>query len=96
MEKQKNRDANCIYLKDLLNRGIHFDEISKFKTSFFSEVYENAVSAVEEIVNDNRKKGKIAGERKKDQRIKSVANVISFIGRRGTGKSSVMMSFQDA
>lgn len=96
MEKQKTRNKNLIYLKDLLNREIHFDEASQFKNSFFAEVYENAINAVEEIVSDNRKKGKIVGERKKDQRIKSVSNVISFIGRRGTGKSSVMMSFQDA
>ena len=96
MEKQKNKEKNLIYLKDLLSREIHFDEVSKFRKSFFSDVYENAVSAVEEIVSDNRRREKIVGERKKDQRIKSVSNVISFIGRRGTGKSSVMMSFQDA
>lgn len=96
MKKQKDKEVNCIYLKDLLNRGIHFDEASQFKTSFFSNVYANATDAVEEIVKDNRKKEKVVGERRKDQRIISVANVISFIGRRGTGKSSVMMSFQDA
>ena len=53
MEKQ---NKNLIYLKDLLNREIHFDEASQFKNSFFSEVYENAINAVEEIVSDNRKK----------------------------------------
>lgn len=96
MKKQKDKTGKCIYLRDLLNRGIHFDETSQFETSFFSDVYENAIDAVEEIVNDNRKKEKIVGERRKDQRVRSIANVISFIGRRGTGKSSVMMSFQDA
>ena len=91
-----DKKSNCIYLKDLLNVGIHFDEISQFDKSFFSDVYENAVDIVEKIVIDNRKKGKIVGERRKDQRITSISNVISFIGRRGTGKSSVMLSFQDA
>ena len=96
MKKQTDKKTKCIYLKDLLNRGVHFDEASQFETSYFSDVYENATNAVEEIVNDNRKKEKIVGERRKDQRVRSIANVISFIGRRGTGKSSVMMSFQDA
>ena len=91
-----DKESNCIYLKDLLNVGIHFDEISQFEKSFFSDVYENAVDIVEKIVIDNRRKGKIVGERRKDQRITSISNVISFIGRRGTGKSSVMLSFQDA
>lgn len=96
MKKQTDKKTKCIYLKDLLNRGVHFDEASQFETSFFSDVYKNATDAVEEIISDNRKKEKIVGERRKDQRVRSIANVISFIGRRGTGKSSVMMSFQDA
>lgn len=59
MKKQKDKTGKCIYLRDLLNRGIHFDETSQFETSFFSDVYENAIDAVEEIVNDNRKKEKL-------------------------------------
>lgn len=35
MEKQKDKTGKCIYLRDLLNRGIHFDETSQFETSFF-------------------------------------------------------------
>lgn len=96
MGKYSDEKSNRIYLKDLLEQGIHFDEVSEFKDSFFAEVYANAVDAVEKIVSDNRKNSKGLCQGRKDQRVTTTSNVISFIGRRGTGKSSVMISFQDA
>lgn len=96
MEKNAGTESeNCIYLKDLITRGIHIDKESDFDTSIFADVYKNAKQSVERIVTDNRLWKKPGYAQKNLQKI-SISNVISFIGRRGTGKSSAMFSFREA
>lgn len=89
------RKTNEIRLQKLLQRGFHLEKASEFEHSIFEEVFRNAAYAVEKIVGDNRSRTK---ERYRKDRFKEteILNVVSFIGRRGTGKSSALISFQKA
>ncbi len=84
---------------------IVLEESEKFETSFFKQVYDGAKSNVQEIIvsriQQNGKaeecdktngKGKL--NRFKSQ--KTMNNMIGFIGERGTGKTSSMLSFAAA
>lgn len=81
----------------------------EFKTSFFKQVYEGARSNVQEIIEsrvhrqkedvmEKGKENKTSGNHKlnrfKSQ--KTMNNMIGFIGERGTGKTSSMLSFAAA
>ena len=90
MEKVQRK----IVLDNLLRRGTIYENVTEFADSFFCDVYKQATKMIEIIVNDNRKikDGKnVCSKRKLD-----VANTISFIGRRGTGKTSAMLSYAEA
>lgn len=67
------------------NTGLHIDKIEKFDDSYHKLVYRTAFQKLEEIV-DNFQKNKN----------NELINILSFIGERGSGKSSVMKSFIDA
>lgn len=81
-----------ISVRHLLEKGIHYESQKEFLESIYRDVYKGAYESVEQIRIDNRKQeGK--DYRKRKGRNVEIANVISFVGRRGTGKSSSMMSF---
>ena len=88
MEKQEK----VIDLKNFLQKGIIYEDEMKFHDSLFSDVYSQAAKMIENIVVDNReiRYGHRGGKQAE------IENVISFIGRRGTGKTSAMLSFCDA
>ncbi len=92
MEKSKR---HTVPLGRLLIRGIHYEEVSEFTDSVFSDVYERATRMVESIVGENRKKVLNRTESYKERQIE-IANAVSFIGRRGTGKTSALLSFREA
>lgn len=84
-----------IYLHLDSSYKIKYEGIEQFDDSLFSEVYMQAVKTVNEIQEKNegyhqdRKSGNI--HRNKEQ----IYNIISFIGGRGTGKTSAMLSFAE-
>lgn len=75
--------------------GYHFETQREFENSFYKNVYKEAYICVEDIIK------KIPGHRNDHKRI-SVAlqadfpNIITFVGERGAGKTSVMLSFMEA
>lgn len=84
-----------IALQCLLKKGIHYENQQEFSESIYRDVYKGAYEAVEQIRTDNRnQKGKNC--RKSKAKNVEIANVISFVGRRGTGKSSSMLSFYES
>jgi hypothetical protein len=91
----ENKENNIILLKNLLERGVHIEQVSDFNNSIFGRVYEGARQSVQRIVWDNRSRQDYIQKRTRQSEI-GVSNVISFIGRRGTGKSSAMLSFSAA
>ena len=89
----KANNSQVIPLKDLLKKGIVYEEAKDFTNSIYENVYTWAREAVEQIVIDSRKKENQTNTKGRNT---ETSNVISFIGRRGTGKTSAMLSFQQA
>lgn len=87
-------ERKTIKLDKLLSNGTVHEEYKEFSTSIYSELYLKATRLVESIVNDNNE---WIG-RRKDLRNTDFerSNIISFVGKRGTGKTSAMLSFKDA
>ena len=81
-------------LENLISYGEVHEKYQNFKNSIFSDVYQRATYLVEQILEEND------DWRKKKQRQEKGSfggiNVISFVGKRGTGKTSSMFSFADA
>ena len=88
MSKQK-----LIKLERLLSNGVVHEEYQEFENSIFSLLYSRAARQIEKIVSNN----KLWVENGKSQKNTDFerSNVISFIGKRGTGKTSAMLSFKD-
>lgn len=85
MKKQEK----VVYLKDFVQKGIVYENAAKFQDSLFSGVYSQATKMIETIIADNRAiRYGFQGEKQPE-----IENTISFIGRRGTGKTSSMLSF---
>lgn len=67
--------------------GPKYETIEVFSRSLFKNVYYNAFRMTENVIETSRKHEKGQYER--------LYNIISFMGERGTGKTSVMNSFTD-
>lgn len=88
MSKQR-----VIKLERLLSNGVVHEEYQEFENSIFSLLYSRAARQIEKIVSNN----KLWVENGKSQKNTDFerSNVISFVGKRGTGKTSAMLSFKD-
>lgn len=91
----KETNSRVISLNKLLRKGICYEDIQDFKESIYHDVYKRAKEAVIQIVESNEEL-RLRQAREKTKRNTEIANVVSFIGRRGTGKSSSMLSFLEA
>lgn len=74
------------YNLDTSNR-IHYEDLREVQRSVFENVYRTADKTLYKIVEDESKYGK------NESRDESSLNVISFLGERGRGKTSAMLSF---
>lgn len=90
-EKERmERDVSNFQLlsvDQLMSNGTVFENRTQFEQSIFSDVYKRAGELINQIIKDN-----CSWRKNKKQEFKS-SNVLSFIGRRGTGKTSAMCSF---
>lgn len=103
--------ASNIYL-NISSTGTHYEPIEEFGTSFFRLVYVKAFQQLDHIINSNFKhqdglgiretnKGSSgfyfrSSKKKPNNGYDSFSNIITFVGKRGTGKSSAMLSFMEA
>lgn len=70
---------------------VRFEALESYKTSLFRDVYRKASVMMEEIVSNNEK---LVQERYNDERLdEQMCNVIAFLGGRGSGKSSALLSY---
>lgn len=69
--------------------GIVYENSSDFDNSIFNRVYDNAAKLTEQSVNNQ-----IANRHRKSSH-EQADNIITFVGRRGTGKTSAMLSFME-
>ena len=75
--------------------GYHFETMKDFEHSFYRNVYREAYFRVEDIIKSVSRYEKM----QKRSRVVLQAdfpNIITFIGARGVGKTSVMLSFMEA
>lgn len=86
-----------IPIEYLASRGIRQEDADKFESSFFSDIYRQALDAIAMVIrtNKNRKKDKDNDRLSSDKHeltFYDVQNIVAFTGRRGTGKTSAMIS----
>ena len=85
-----------IPIEYLASRGIRQEDAAKFETSFFSDIYRQALVAIAHVIRTNRhyinNTNKVAQASKTEMDFFDVQNVVAFTGRRGTGKTSAMIS----
>lgn len=89
-------NTNNIDFKNLRLSGVKKDESNKMEQSFFSDVYLQAKSIVNSIVKFNNKDEMGKKNLETNEIQNSINNVMAFIGRRGTGKTSAMLSVAGA
>lgn len=70
--------------------GIVYEDREDFPTSIFHKVYKRASELAQYSVESQMRSGGRTGE------YEQLDNIITFIGRRGTGKSSSMLSFMES
>lgn len=70
---------------------IKYESREEFDESIFREVYQDASRCVSKIIEDNE----LLNEKKKDgySEDEQLSNIVAFIGERGMGKSSAMLSY---
>lgn len=80
-----------------VSSGIRFETMDDFRNSFFTDVYRQALKTIALVVHTNHSKNKHIEKSKKSkiEPIYDVQNTIAFTGRRGTGKTSAMVSVRN-
>lgn len=73
--------------------GIVYEDYKRFDESLFRNVYEKATVLTKQIIEENDKLRNSKAHGNEFRNNEQINNIISFIGRRGTGKTSAMLSF---
>ena len=74
--------------------GIKYESVDSFKDSYFTNVYRTAYESVQDIIDRNMKFAQPDSLYK--NKYNEYTNVLTFIGKRGTGKTSAMLSFMES
>lgn len=74
---------------------VNYESFEDFRNSYFFKVYKTAASMVQNILQENQKyyEETITGNDVRNQ--EQIYNIISFVGKRGAGKTSSMLSFAE-
>lgn len=87
-------EKHFISLDKLISNGVVCEELAEFEESIFSDVYRKGIDLIKTIIEDNETWQK--RKRGNGSSAFEISNVISFVGRRGTGKTSSMLSLAEA
>lgn len=82
----------------LVSSGIRKEEVKDFNKSFFKDIYRQALNSIALIIRTNKKKSLFDKSNDIYENILpiyDVQNTIAFTGRRGTGKTSAMISVRN-
>lgn len=96
--EEKNNDQNPgkrDVVIDPGKRGIIYENYSDFSTSVFHKVYDRANRLMEQIISEDEEIKAIAHHGNEFRNREQIDNIIAFVGRRGTGKTSAMLSFME-
>ena len=74
---------------------VNYESFDDFRNSHFFSVYRTAASMIRNILDENQKyyEETITGNDVRNQ--EQIYNIISFVGKRGAGKTSSMLSFAE-
>ncbi len=80
---------------------IRIEDVTEFSESFFKDIYNSAAKNVEDIISNTEKYHNTESNKSdksliSNKNFEEYNNVIAFIGDRGSGKSSAMVSFSEA
>lgn len=89
MEKERNNEIK------IDGMGYHFESLKDFENSFYKNVYKEAYLRVDDIIKHAQVYDKTY-KRISSSIQSDFPNIITFIGARGVGKTSVMLSFMEA
>lgn len=92
MESTKRKENDVVILA-IDRYEVKLESVKEFESSYYSNVYRNAYKLVNEIIIENQSIVKENEYMMKSDIRNQVCNTISFIGGRGSGKSSAMCSF---
>lgn len=106
-EEEKNtisRDSVCLHIS---STGPHFEHMKEFDKSLFKTIYKRAFLQVDDIISKFKKNNTNGILRIKkgyyehdavdaESGYENFSNIITFVGKRGAGKSSAMLSFMEA
>lgn len=76
--------------------GNHFEDLDDFQESYYKHEYIQAMKIVNSIVGRKEDDSKKEDPQKEEYTNQEISNIISFIGERGTGKTSAVLSFAAA
>lgn len=76
--------------------GVHYEKMEEFEKSCFSNVYRMAFQQLDDIIVNGQNEEREQRYGRSLDRYEEYTNVISFIGGRGTGKTSAMLSFMES
>lgn len=79
---------NKISFESLQFRGVKTETLEQMNDSFLSDIYDQSKSIINYLIQSN----KVNLETEINEMQNSIQNVIAFTGRRGTGKTSAMLS----
>lgn len=72
---------------------IKLETIGEFEESIFADVYRRASNDVENILEDNKRVEQLHKDVRQFDEAEYCNNIVPFLGERGMGKSSAMLSF---
>lgn len=104
---EKNITLNNHIFLNINSTGPHYEHISEFETSLYRSTYKRAFLQLNDIIdhfkeNDKKVKSRLGDGyydnniTNADSNYEKFSNIITFIGKRGSGKSSAMLSFMGA
>lgn len=76
-------------------KGIVYEGYDDFEGSIFKNVYKRAKGLTGEIIKRNEELRGLEGHGNEFRNKEQVENIIAFLGGRGTGKTSAMLSFME-
>ncbi|WP_234117230.1 hypothetical protein [Clostridium hydrogenum] len=92
-DKNVNKPKRKLVIKEGSEFKIKVESVQEFNDSFFKDIYDSAAVNAWEIIDNTKKYYSSAEKFKKDK--EEANNIIAFVGERGTGKSSAMVSFAE-
>lgn len=75
--------------------GVKYEDFYEFWKSYFKYIYKSAYERLDDIIIQNREMLE-SKSHDEESRYNEISNILTFVGKRGTGKTSAMLSFMES